>query len=34
VVERIDALGSWLRVETAAGERGWAPAEELFRLER
>ena len=32
--ERIDALGGWLRVETAAGERGWAPAEELFRLER
>jgi tetratricopeptide (TPR) repeat protein len=34
VVERIDALGGWLRVETPDGERGWAPAEELFRLER
>jgi hypothetical protein len=34
VVERIDELGGWLRVETSAGERGWAPAEELFRLDR
>lgn len=33
-VERIDSLGGWLRVETAGGERGWAPAEELFPLER
>ena len=33
-VERVDELAGWLRVETAAGERGWAPAEELFRLER
>lgn len=34
VVERIDRVPGWVRVDLGHGERGWAPADELFALVR
>lgn len=34
VVERIDELPGWVRVETAAGEKGWLREDAVFSLSR
>ncbi len=34
VVERIDTLGSWTRIQNPTGARGWLPTEDLFPLRR
>ncbi|MEW6072136.1 MAG: SH3 domain-containing protein, partial [Planctomycetota bacterium] len=34
VVERIDALPGWVRVETSGGERGWVQEDAVFPLRR
>lgn len=32
VVEKVDELGEWARIETADGLRGWVPEESVFEL--